>query len=217
MIGAHVKAPFPRPSRAPSGDRRKAPFHNQRVHTVKATNLPAAKLKTKPRDSFTRALAIRLKEARENVVPKMTQEAVGKLFKPTISRASVSQWEDAAKGTTPDLDKLITLSRAYHVSLDWLLTGSGGDQQLASVAENHARYNSKAIPPDAIELAKAWASLPDVKKRLYKDAIEWDSAIMEAFPAMKDALVVLKPTYHGMTEKFSKAEVIRQLRLNFEQ
>lgn len=175
--------------------------------------MKTAKVKTKPRDPFTRGLSARLKEARLAARPKLSQEDVGGLFEPKISRAAVSQWEDALKGTTPDLDKLVTLSRTYRVSLDWLLTGET-PAPLAKAAEKRASYSSNGLNSEAVEVARLWASLPIVKQRLFKDAIEWDAAILEAFPAMKQALVVLNPSYHNMTERFSKDELVRQIQLN---
>lgn len=180
------------------------------MHTLKQA--PPPKAKTKPRDPFTRELAQRLKQARMATKPRMSQEEVGKLFQPNISRAAVSQWEDARKGTAPDLLKLVALSRAYKVTVDWLLTGEPA--VAGSVARQKTADYSTGLSLEATEVAKLWASLPSVKRRLYKDAIEWDAAILEAFPAMKEALVVLNPNYHNMTERFSKDELVRQIQLN---
>lgn len=64
------------------------------------------------------ALWKRLKLAREK--SGLSQEAVGKLFTPPVSRAAVAQWEQE-NGTQPEISKLGTLARAYDTTIDSLL------------------------------------------------------------------------------------------------
>jgi transcriptional regulator with XRE-family HTH domain len=58
----------------------------------------------------------RLKELRKKA--GLTQAQVGALFTPAIERASVAQWE--GDKTRPDQDRLETLARAYHTSIDYI-------------------------------------------------------------------------------------------------
>jgi SOS-response transcriptional repressor LexA len=60
----------------------------------------------------------RLRAAREK--SGLSQEAVGKLFDPPISRAAVAQWEQAG-GTMPETSRLSILARAYGTTVDELL------------------------------------------------------------------------------------------------
>ena len=65
----------------------------------------------------------RLREAREAIVPKLTQEGLGKKFDPPVSRNAVSRWESDTD--MPETDKLPTLARAVRETVDYLLTGRG--------------------------------------------------------------------------------------------
>lgn len=67
----------------------------------------------------------RLREAREKA--ELSQDDVGKLFKPSISRAAVAQWEQE-HGTQPEAWRLPILARAYQTSTDTLLGSSGARQ-----------------------------------------------------------------------------------------
>lgn len=86
------------------------------------------------------ALWKRLKEAREK--SGLSQEAVGRLFDPPISRAAVAQWEQQ-DGTQPEISKLTTLARAY---------GTTTDQLLDEVAKFSVRQNSSEYIAGNVEL-----------------------------------------------------------------
>lgn len=73
------------------------------------------------------ALWKRLKAAREK--SGLSQEAVGRLFDPPISRAAVAQWEQE-DGTQPEISKLAALARAYGTTID-LLLGNAVRQDLS--------------------------------------------------------------------------------------
>jgi phage repressor protein C with HTH and peptisase S24 domain len=67
---------------------------------------------------------------------RLSQEAVGQLFDPPITRNAVAQWE-AANGTSPDIDRLQVLARAFNCSIDDLLHGPAD-----LVEEPGRRYNT---------------------------------------------------------------------------
>lgn len=77
------------------------------------------------------ALWKNLKDAREK--SGLTQEAVGRLFHPPISRAAVAQWE-TADGTQPEMNRLAILARAYKTTVDELLGAA------PSVRQNSSEY-----------------------------------------------------------------------------
>ena len=79
------------------------------------------------------ALWKRLKAAREKA--GLSQEAVGKLFEPPITRAAVAQWEQE-NGTQPEISKLTTLARAYGTTTDQLLDGA----VKFSIRQNSSEY-----------------------------------------------------------------------------
>ena len=72
-------------------------------------------------------LAARLKQAREQTEPKLTQEDVASRI--GVSSWSVSNWENDG---VPPADKLADLARLYGVSADWLL-GLQQDSPAAAV------------------------------------------------------------------------------------
>jgi len=65
------------------------------------------------------ALWQRLKEARKKA--GLSQQAVGRLFDPPITRAAVAQWEKPKDGTQPEMNRLAILARAYRTTIDQLL------------------------------------------------------------------------------------------------
>lgn len=83
----------------------------------------------------------------------LSQEGLGE--KLGVSRQAISKWE--SDGAIPEIDKLITLSRLFSVSVGWLLgveeqstdAQSGGlsEEQLKMVEEIVRRYQQPAEPP----------------------------------------------------------------------
>lgn len=158
--------------------------------------------RTRPRDAFTRLLAERLRAYR--TASKLSQEAVGRLFDPPISRAAVAQWEDPDAGTTPDLSRLLILARAYQVSMDDLLGARPSTPAETMVHGKGPFASGTALPAAARALAIAWLKLPVAKQRFYEKAIRIDSAMADAFPELQDsladAMVAVNPDYHMLTQ-----------------
>ena len=71
-----------------------------------------------------------LKELRES--REITQEELAKQLR--VSRPTIAGYE--TKHRQPDYDKLITLANIFHVSVDYLLTGSN---------KKHAEYDSTLV------------------------------------------------------------------------
>lgn len=154
--------------------------------------------KLKARGTFGRAFAGRLKAARLRA--GLTQGEVAALFDPPITRVAVAQWEDSARGTKPELERLLVMADAYGVTVDSLVTGHEG----ASPTPPHQPADSLGIPPG--ELADAWARLPKRKRAQYANAILIDAAILDALPelasAMRDATSEANPTFHRLLDRF---------------
>jgi transcriptional regulator with XRE-family HTH domain len=113
-----------------------------------------------------RQTAERLRQAR--VAAGLTQEAVGQLFEPPISRAAVAQWERTdGNGTLPDRERLQVLALAYRVSIDFLLTGN----EDTPIPPPTAVGRGVTIPTDAWEVAAAWAKLEEPRKSMFRAAI----------------------------------------------
>lgn len=68
----------------------------------------------------------RLRDARERA--RLSQETIGALFDPPVTRNTVSNWENDKN--MPESDRLPILARAVHRSIDYLMTGRGGDTSM---------------------------------------------------------------------------------------
>lgn len=188
------------------------------MHTLKkpAKAQPTPKAKTKPRDPLTAAIATRLKEFRQKA--KLSQAAVAEVLK--VKRAAVAQWEDPVAGTTPNVVNLIELARLLKRSLDEI-AGFNSPAVAESARETKTHYTSD-LPPAAREIALAWARLPKTKQRFYEQAIRIDAATFTAFPEIQDAvaqaMVVVSPDYHKLTEDLieSRKHLGRQGDLGFD-
>lgn len=77
----------------------------------------------------------RLREAREEA--GLSQEEIGRLFDPPVTRNTVSNWE--RDENMPESDKLSKIARKVHRTTDFLLSGYAIEQQ-----ESH--YNVRAGP-----------------------------------------------------------------------
>jgi SOS-response transcriptional repressor LexA len=84
----------------------------------------------------------RLRYARQGA--GLSQEQIGALFEPPISKAAVSQWEQDA--STPDASRLVVLAKSLRCSVDWLLTGTGRPSR---EAPNGRNGSSVALHPGA--------------------------------------------------------------------
>lgn len=72
----------------------------------------------------------RIQEARKNT--KLTQSQVAE--KLSVSTQAVSSWETG--GSCPELDKLAEVAALFHVTTDWLLTGSTPGKEILEATEN---------------------------------------------------------------------------------
>jgi transcriptional regulator with XRE-family HTH domain len=112
----------------------------------------------------------------------------------------------------PRHDKMRDLARLLGnidpALLEW---GTGGLQ----VASEQAGYGHFSI--EAREIAAAWDMLPEVKKRLYREAILHDSAVAVVFPEISMG-VIAKSSYHSMIERFrrDRANLERQMKLKLD-
>lgn len=124
------------------------------------------------------------------------------------TRQSVYLWlrgdTKALKGAT-----LLRLARTLRCGPDWLATGKGdrdGQEPGADGASEEAR-----------EIAAAWDMLPEMKRRIYREAILHDAAIAEVFPEISGK-VATSASYHAMIAKFRKDRVMleRQMKLKLD-
>lgn len=67
----------------------------------------------------------------------LSQEALGE--KVGVSRQAISKWE--ADGAVPEIDKLIALSRLFHVSVGWLL----GVEEAEAPVEEKAEVSEELL------------------------------------------------------------------------
>lgn len=149
------------------------------MHTIKAAQRATQSTKTagqaprtrKPRAQAGRALAARLKAARLDA--GMTQADVGRLFTPPIARAAVAQWEDPENGTTPQLERVAVLARAYGTTPDRLLTGTDTDP---------AAKPGQPLTAEAIEMAFVWMRLPANRRRAIKENLFILAAALRNMP-----------------------------------
>lgn len=123
------------------------------------------------------------------------------------TRQSVYLWlrgdTKALKGAT-----LLRLARTLQCSPDWLATGKGdldGQGQPGGASD------------EAREIAAAWDMLPEMKRRIYREAILHDAAIAEVFPEISGK-VATSASYHAMIAKFRKDRVLleRQMKLKLD-
>lgn len=125
-------------------------------------------------------IAFRLRAAR--ISAGLSQEAVGKLFSPRISRAAVAQWERRASSgsrrTLPDMRRLSTLAEAYHTSVEYLLYGR--EEQEPAAAKRPASLND--LTDDAIEFARAWQTLDRDTREVFRDALFRVAALNQVMP-----------------------------------
>lgn len=129
-----VSLAYPSEESKPSVGGRKHCFQNAGVETYRALRL-----------ARTRA--------------RLSQEAVGQLFDPPITRNAVAQWE-AAGGTSPDIDRLQILARAYGCTIDDLLHGPadlveepGGGYAKTERPPMFARTGPKPVPVVGLAVA----------------------------------------------------------------
>lgn len=74
-----------------------------------------------------------------------------------VSRQSVSKWETNA--STPDLDKLVKLSRFFGVTLDELVTGDTPPQSESSVEQPPSCPLQQEVPPSHIRSGQRTAAI----------------------------------------------------------
>jgi transcriptional regulator with XRE-family HTH domain len=114
----------------------------------------------------------RLQQARR--AAKLSQQHVGGLFSPKITRSAVAQWETGA--ALPDLNRLSTLAFAYGVSIDWIVTGRA--------APEHARPPElrEHLSPDAVQIAVAWMLLSQDARDVWRMSLYRNVAIERTMP-----------------------------------
>jgi transcriptional regulator with XRE-family HTH domain len=72
-----------------------------------------------------------------------TQEELADIL--GVSRQSISKWE--SDSAFPETDKLITLSKLYHCTVDYLLNIENDDKMANdNVTSKHKEYNNKKLP-----------------------------------------------------------------------
>lgn len=148
-----------------------------------------------------------IKEARAR--SKLSQEAVGKLFKPEISRSAVAQWE-ADGGTVPELERLPILARAFNCTLDELI-GAAAPKPGPAIQQDRS---AEMLADGAIDVAHAWSALPDIRRELYREMILRDAAMNDVAPHL--FTVPVKPSYFKMLSsiRHHHDKVLRQLKLD---
>jgi transcriptional regulator with XRE-family HTH domain len=103
----------------------------------------------------------------------MSQERVGQLFSPPISRAAVAQWETDG-GTSPEHARLAVLARAYGTTIDYILTG-----------DEAAQIGSDLSPP-AHEVGVAFDRLDEGANATFRDLIFREAAAAIAMPYLQE-------------------------------
>jgi transcriptional regulator with XRE-family HTH domain len=170
------------------------------VHTEVSLAYPNAESKTcvagRKRGFQNTGVSIHkaLKRARENRRPKLSQEAVAGSFAPPIKRAAVAQWE-SEKGTFPTADRLPHLAKLYGVTTDELL-GLTPPPGAPRVAEDRQGLRYSGLTDEALDVAHAWAALPEVRKGIYRELVMRDASINDVEPHL--FTVGLKPSYFKM-------------------
>jgi transcriptional regulator with XRE-family HTH domain len=125
-----------------------------------------------PVTASIKSIGARLQDARR--AARLSQQQVGRLFHPPITRSAVAQWEtDAA---LPDLNRLATIAFAYGVSIDWIVTGRA--------APEHARPPElrEHLSPDAIQVAVAWSLLAQHWREVWRASLFRNVALERAMP-----------------------------------
>lgn len=145
----------------------------------------------------------RIKEAREEAQLTQTElaERVG------VRYQSVQQWE--ADKTAPARAKMTKLAAALGKTVAELEFGD-------SPALEDTPVDAKATG-EAREIAAAWDSLPEAKKRLYREAILHDAAMSVVFPEIAGS-VAANASYHSMIARIrkSRAQLERQMKLKLD-
>lgn len=95
---------------------------------------------------------------------KLKQEDLSKLL--NVSRQSVSKYETNER--FPDKEILVTLSKFFNVSIDYLL----GLTDIREPAEELIKKGEVSIKPPS-DIEKIYESLPTEEKKLFKDYAEY--------------------------------------------
>jgi transcriptional regulator with XRE-family HTH domain len=103
----------------------------------------------------------------------LSQERVGQLFSPPISRAAVAQWETDG-GTSPEHARLAVLARAYGTTIDYILTG---DERPRSEGD---------LSPRAHEVGVAFDRLDEDANATFRDLIFREAAAAIAMPYLQE-------------------------------
>ncbi len=98
----------------------------------------------------TGARLARLRRA-QNITQESLAEQLG------VSRQAVSKWESDL--AYPETDKLLRLSRLYGCTVDYLLTGEGGEQAATKEPPPNADF-SEASPNLGERVVEAWRKRP---------------------------------------------------------
>ena len=151
-----------------------------------------------------------LSERLKQIKGDMSLAAFGELA--GVSAQAADKW---LKGGNVTDKNLALIAEKCGVTLQWLRYGNAPRKPGAS-------KDLSDLTQDAIEVARAWMSLPDYKQRGYAQGIMVDAAVCNLFPeiekAMRLAAVATSPNYHKTTEKFMKAreQLARQFTLDLE-
>jgi len=113
-------------------------------------------IKLSDKAKLKKSMSRRLRDARINNEPHMTQSRVAELFTPPLTRAAIAQWEVGE--TLPDVDRLAILSKAYGVTIDVLVFGDDNKK-------------GGEITPEAAKIARRWMALGRKNQILIADLI----------------------------------------------
>ena len=94
----------------------------------------------------------------------LSQEAFGETF--GVSRQAISKWE--SDSCIPDVDKLIALSRTYHVSVGWLLGVEEEKQEQISGGTG----DSKGAEPEGESAGKQCAQMSEEQLRMVEEIVD---------------------------------------------
>jgi len=96
-----------------------------------------------------------------------------------VTASAVSQWEHP-QGTVPDLDRLVGISTATGVSLDWLIGGSGKLPTRINPADSSAANDFPAVALDAFACNLLEEKLLECFRALQPSAREFLVAFLES-------------------------------------
>jgi len=105
------------------------------------------------KDGLKKQIAKNLRNARMAHDPDLSQEKVGQLFDPPLTRSAIQQWEVGQ--ALPDVDRLAILSKRYGCTIDALIFGDDEAEQLE-------------VTPEALQIARTWLQLEKKDREAFK-------------------------------------------------